>query len=52
MENKIMSVRLYKSEVDEAKNSKEMINKLTIEIAKPSIPSIKFIEFIIATIKK
>ena len=33
-----------------AKNSNPIINNITMVIAKPSIPSIKFIEFIIATI--
>ena len=36
----------------EFENSNEIKNKQTIDIAKPSIPSIKFIELMIATIKK
>ena len=41
-----------KPELEFEKNSNEIKNKQTIDIAKPSIPSIKFIELMIATIKK
>ena len=42
--------RFVKEVGSDAKNSNPIINNITVVIAKPSMPSIKFIEFIIATI--
>ena len=45
-------LKSYTMELFNEKNSNKTINNPTIEIARPSIPSIKLIEFIMATIIK
>ncbi len=44
--------KLIKGVIDNAKNSNIIINNKIIDEANPSIPSMKFIELIIATIIK